>query len=476
MSQTNNNNGLIDEILDWLVKAILRRWAELGFVLGVYGLYAYFAKQIGSVLSLVITVGLISLLLMINVVRQAIFNFLSRQSWQHKLDSAVAMSDSSLASRGPLVQKVERKRSCTKLTLRLKSGTTIHDLERIAPLLAVHHRLGAVRVESDHRDLSVVYLKLIKGSPLSDGVAAWPGKPGRFRSVWDGIPIGIDEDGEIVTVHLAEHSFLLGGEPGSGKSVLLATFLAYLVQDPTVALYIFDGKPPELNSWKPLAKGYVGTDINASVAMLDSLHLVMKERYLLLEKLQVKKISPSIGVPLVVVIIDELPFYLRNPDVKASKEFYNKLQDLIARCRAAGIVIILSAQKPSTDAVPSLLRDLVSVRVAFRCSTSDASDTILGSGWASQGYSASSISLYDRGVGLMLGESSVPVMFRSFWLDDPVQTEIIEAALKSKCQSTSSDSCDSIKASNLTNSSDPINASGSASSSVLIDPFIKGNK
>lgn len=430
MTQEPNSGGLIDAALGWLVKVILRRWMELGVVLAIYCSYEYLDKRVGPVFAVVIVVALISSLLCIGTIRRTVFSFLLRQRWQHKIETAVALSDSPISSRVPLVQKAERKRSCTRLTLRLKSGTTISDLERIGPELAVHHRLGAVRVEADHRDLSVAYLKMIKGSPLSDGVVNWPGKPGELRSAWEPIPIGIDEDGETVTVHLAEHSFLLGGEPGSGKSVTLANFLAYLVQDPFVHLYIFDGKPPELASWKPLARGFVGTDINAATSMLDTLHALMKERYKILEDLKIKKITPDLGLSLVVVVIDELPFYLRNPDVKTAKEFYNKLQDLVARCRAAGIVVILSAQKPSTDAVPSLLRDLVPVRLAFRCSTGDASDTILGNGWATRGYSASSIPLVDRGVGLMLGESSVPIMFRSFWLDDAIQAEVIETALE----------------------------------------------
>ncbi len=438
MSQDHNSGGLIDEALGWLVKVILRRWIELGVLLAIYFGYEYLDKRVGPIFSVAIIVVFISSLTSIGVIRRAVFGFLLRQSWQHKIETAIALSDSPLASRTPLVQNVERKGSCTKLTLRLKSGTTICDLERIAPELAVHRRLGAVRVEVNHRDLSVVYLKMIKGSPLSDCVAPWPGKPGEFRSAWEAIPIGIDEDGETVSVDLAEHSFLLGGEPGSGKSIMLANFLAYLVQDPTVHLYIFDGKPPELLSWKPLAKGFAGTDINAAIEMLESLHVLMKERYKILENLTVKKITADLEVPLVVVIIDELPFYLRNPDAKAAKEFYGKLQDLIARCRAAGIVVILSAQKPSTDAVPSLLRDLVSVRLAFRCSTSDASDTILGGGWATRGFSASSISLGDRGVGLILGESSVPIAFRSFWLDDETQSEVIDAALEFRDPSVSS--------------------------------------
>jgi hypothetical protein len=47
-----------------------------------------------------------------------------------------------------------------------------------------------------------------------------------------------------------------------------------------------------------------------------------------------------------------------------------------------------------------------------------ASDTILGSGWASLGYAASTIDAADRGVGLLLAEGGLPVRLRACWLDD----------------------------------------------------------
>ena len=65
------------------------------------------------------------------------------------------------------------------------------------------------------------------------------------------------------------------------------------------------------------------------------------------------------------------------------------------------------------------MRDLFSVRWAFRCSTPQASDTILGQGWASAGHSAATIDQTARGVSLLLHEGQRPVRLRTFYLDDP---------------------------------------------------------
>jgi hypothetical protein len=67
-------------------------------------------------------------------------------------------------------------------------------------------------------------------------------------------------------------------------------------------------------------------------------------------------------------------------------------------------------------------------RWTLRCSTPDASDTILGRGWASQGYSAASIDPTARGVGLLLQEGGVPVRLRSCYLDDLDLAELARRA------------------------------------------------
>ena len=82
------------------------------------------------------------------------------------------------------------------------------------------------------------------------------------------------------------------------------------------------------------------------------------------------------------------------------------------------MVTVATTQKPSADVVPTYLRDLFGFRWALRCSTPEASDTILGRGWASQGHSAASIDPTARGVGLLLQEGGVPVRLRSCYLDD----------------------------------------------------------
>ena len=90
------------------------------------------------------------------------------------------------------------------------------------------------------------------------------------------------------------------------------------------------------------------------------------------------------GLALHLVVCDELAFYLGAEDRKQRTEFAELLRDLVARGRAAGVIVCAATQKPASDVVPSALRDLFGFRLALRCNTPQASDTILGQGWATR--------------------------------------------------------------------------------------------
>jgi S-DNA-T family DNA segregation ATPase FtsK/SpoIIIE len=70
---------------------------------------------------------------------------------------------------------------------------------------------------------------------------------------------------------------------------------------------------------------------------------------------------------------------------------------------------------------------LIGFRLALRCNTPQASDTILGQGWATLGYSAATIAPGERGVGLLLAEDGTPVRMRSAYLADEQLSAIADA-------------------------------------------------
>jgi S-DNA-T family DNA segregation ATPase FtsK/SpoIIIE len=169
-----------------------------------------------------------------------------------------------------------------------------------------------------------------------------------------------------------------------------------------VELYLLDGKMVELAAWRDCADGWAGVSVAEANALLCELQAEMEARYAWLLEIGKRKVERGDGPGLAVVVVDELAHYLTNGTKDERAEFADRLRDLVSRGRAAGVIVIAATQKPSSDVIP----------------TPQASDTILGAGWASQGYSAADIDPAARGVGWLLHEGGVPVRLRSYWLDD----------------------------------------------------------
>jgi hypothetical protein len=66
----------------------------------------------------------------------------------------------------------------------------------------------------------------------------------------------------------------------------------------------------------------------------------------------------------------------------------------------AGVIFLAATQKPSGDTIPTYLRDLFAFGWGFRCTTPQMSDTILGAGWSTAGYTASTIDAAHRAWGI----------------------------------------------------------------------------
>jgi DNA segregation ATPase FtsK/SpoIIIE, S-DNA-T family len=219
-------------------------------------------------------------------------------------------------------------------------------------------------------------------------------------------------------VHLVERNVLLGGEPGGGKSVGQSMLTATAALDPSCELTLLDGKYVELAPWVGCAARAVGPSQDECVDVLRALVKEMDERYVALLANRQRKVERANGWPLHVVVCDELAFYLNSGNRTGDKEAGNLLRDLVSRGRAAGFVVLAATQKPSGDTIPTFLRDLFAFRWAFRCTTPQMSDTILGGGWATAGFSASGVDAAHRGVGFLLHEGGQPVRLRTFYLAD----------------------------------------------------------
>ncbi|MFF3358660.1 hypothetical protein ACFYWN_40005 [Streptomyces sp. NPDC002917] len=71
-------------------------------------------------------------------------------------------------------------------------------------------------------------------------------------NLWQPIPMGINLRGQAVLTSWVERSGLFGGEPGAGKSAAAKDLLLAAALDPTVSLYLCDGKASAVNEPTPI--------------------------------------------------------------------------------------------------------------------------------------------------------------------------------------------------------------------------------
>jgi hypothetical protein len=315
----------------------------------------------------------------------------------------------------PRIEGTEQIPAGRRLELRMPAGYNAEQIADAAETLAATIGAREVRVVRDPANAARAHLSLIFADPLAQPLPPWPKPKG---TLWDPVALGIDEDGNAVSVGLPERNLLLGGEPGAGKSVALSIFIAAAALDPAVTLTLLDGKQVELAPWAGSAEHFVGPEMGDAIEVLQDLCAEMDRRYSVLLASGLRKIERDGDFGLHVVAIDELAFYMRSGTKDERTQLSETLRDLISRGRAAGMIVIAATQKPSNDIVPTYVRDLFSFRMALRCTTPEASDTILGAGWAKEGYSASTLDPTIRGVGWLLAEGAVPIKIRTHYLDD----------------------------------------------------------
>jgi S-DNA-T family DNA segregation ATPase FtsK/SpoIIIE len=238
-------------------------------------------------------------------------------------------------------------------------------------------------------------------------------------SIFDPVYLGIDEFGQPVYIPIIFRNILMASEPGGGKSVTLSNFVGHAALSDDCRLCLLDGKQVELGLWKDVADVFVGPDLPAAIKVLRRLQTVMDNRYAYLLAHRRRKISKRDPFVAIMVAIDEIAYFSATAGDKKTQELFSALlRDLVARGRAVGIIVVAATQRPSSDIMPTSLRDLFAWRWAGRCTTDSSSDIILGHGWAARGYSANGIDPTNQGVGLLIAENGAPSLVKGAYLKD----------------------------------------------------------
>jgi DNA segregation ATPase FtsK/SpoIIIE-like protein len=200
------------------------------------------------------------------------------------------------------------------------------------------------------------------------------------------LPVGVDADGKRYYHDLAASGaphVLVGGATGSGKSVLLNTWLTTLVtrhSPAEIQLLLIDLKQIELSAYETLPHCQcLATEEADALQVLDDLLAEVKRRYGLVKAEQRGGIPEDDvaarvlkDLPRLVLVIDELAeMTLSTP------ECVTTLIRVAQLGRAAKLNIIAATQRPSVDVCPGTLKTNFEARVALALPTQADSRVIL---------------------------------------------------------------------------------------------------
>src|SRR4051812_13477075 len=217
------------------------------------------ARVVGDVAALVLVAVLLGAVLAVGSVRRSAWRAVRaawvRRAWRRAVSDVGLAID---ALHAPRVVETRRIAAGDMLRVRVCRGQSVATLEARAAELAACLRVREVRVQPERGDAPLTRVTLVRRDPFDDAAPlAWPEVEAKERSLWDPIALGVDEHGEPVRVELAERNVLVGGEPGSGKSVALSLIVAAAALDPAARIWLLDGKLVELAAWAPVAERLV---------------------------------------------------------------------------------------------------------------------------------------------------------------------------------------------------------------------------
>ena len=183
--------------------------------------------------------------------------------------------------------------------------------------------------------------------------------------------------GEPVRLSLIERAVLMGGNRGAGKSNALNVFVAHVGQVPRRGPAAHRRQPGPARHLAGPGAGVRGRGPRrrpgrpAAGPGRDGAPPRPVRRPARLARSPSPRIwRQSMGIRPWVLVVDELAYHCSVAGTGAQqKAFYAILRDIVARGRAAGIIPIVATQRPTHDLIPTSLRDLFDIRIAFRTMT-----------------------------------------------------------------------------------------------------------
>ena len=266
--------------------------------------------------------------------------------------------------------------------LQLQPPNSVVRIGMMSDQLAVAFGIARVRVLADpqypHRVTVLLDQQLSIGSvPFESehNPAGLPLNPLRT------IPIGHDDNGDEVATSFYGQSILIGGNPGSGKSVAMRVILAGLAASRNVCLVGIDPKHAELSMWRPrFSRLVLGNEVEPTVTLLNELLTEVQRRAEYLATTQTATLQPTSTNPWIVLVIDEWAELGASGDVKQRAHINGLLRRYLSLGIAVGCTSLLVALRPTNDSIDVGTRALTTHRFALKCGDRHQAEAILGVG------------------------------------------------------------------------------------------------
>jgi S-DNA-T family DNA segregation ATPase FtsK/SpoIIIE len=197
--------------------------------------------------------------------------------------------------------------------------------------------------------------------------------------------IGKDISGKAMVADLAKMPHLLvAGQTGSGKSVMINTFLTSLLyrNSPSdLKLILVDPKQVEMAPYNGIPH-LLTPVINEPEKCISALKWAVAEMERRLRTMSevgkrdiagYNELKKEEGMPYIVIVIDELADLM----MMAARDVEALIVRLAQKARAAGIHLVLATQRPSVDVITGLIKANVPARIAFTVASQVDSRTII---------------------------------------------------------------------------------------------------
>lgn len=203
--------------------------------------------------------------------------------------------------------------------------------------------------------------------------------------------MGIDANGNEAWIAWKNTSgMVVGGLAGSGKTAsMLPVFRG---MEGNAELFIFDGKAQrDLHPLRHICRHYDNSGaIDAPLATLEMLETLRVLRGdAIYEKLGAPNFwnlsseqRRSLGMKPIFVILDEAQVWLKASGSKEKAAIQRRIlecvENLIRMGRSAGIVVIITTQRPSAESIPPDIRDNAQLKISFKVADQIMAKMVLG--------------------------------------------------------------------------------------------------